>query len=138
VNGTPSADAKRPASRPIGRPPLSGVAPWVVVGTYAAATSAHLLAPSPYDHGALIGAGVVLFLSLFAFATFAYDKRRAANEATRVAERTLHLLVFSGGAAGALLAMALVRHKNRKTSFRILAPLALFLHVVIIGWWGLS
>jgi uncharacterized membrane protein YsdA (DUF1294 family) len=60
----------------------------------------------------LIGINVITFLA------YGYDKWIAGSRRTRVPERTLLLLAFTGGTAGALLGMSFFHHKTIKTSFR--------------------
>ena len=59
---------------------------------------------------------------------YAYDKLMARRGGWRVPERTLHLLTFAGGAAGALFAMIVLRHKTRHRGFWMGAVAALTLH----------
>jgi len=61
------------------------------------------------------------------------DKRAAQNGGWRVAERTLLLWAFLGGAIGGKLAQTLVRHKTRKQPFATLLNLALACNVVLGG-----
>ena len=55
--------------------------------------------------------------SVGAFAAFVWDKRAAALGRRRVRERTLHLMEAVGGWPGAVAAMVLLRHKNRKVGY---------------------
>lgn len=73
--------------------------------------------------------GVNALFSLVTFGVYALDKRWAVRGARRVPERTLHLLALSGGWFGAIAAMRLIRHKNRKWSFHAVALLGAALHV---------
>lgn len=60
----------------------------------------------------------ILVASACSFALYWRDKRAAQHAGRRTPERTLQLLSFAGGWPGALLAQALLRHKNRKASFQ--------------------
>ena len=50
--------------------------------------------------------------------TYGYDKVVSGSGRTRVPESVLLALTFAGGTAGALIAMALFRHKTVKMGFR--------------------
>ena len=78
-------------------------------------------------------------LSLVAFVTFAFDKSRAKRVgASRVPERTLHVLSGMGGFPGSMAAMWRLRHKNRKFGFVMvtigLAGLHVGAWVLVILW----
>ena len=55
--------------------------------------------------------------SLISFALYVIDKAKARRGAWRISEKALLLSGFLGGAAGALLAMQLVRHKTKHLYF---------------------
>lgn len=63
-------------------------------------------------------------LSVISFVLMGLDKRAAQNGGWRVAERTLLLWAFLGGAIGAKLAQRQFRHKTRKQPFATLLNLA--------------
>jgi uncharacterized membrane protein YsdA (DUF1294 family) len=58
-----------------------------------------------------------LLASLATFAAFAIDKSCARRGFWRTRERTLHAWSLAGGFAGAIVAMLVLRHKNRKIVF---------------------
>lgn len=66
--------------------------------------------------------------SVVTFAVFAWDKRAAARSARRVPERALHALELLGGWPGALAAMWLLRHKNRKPAYWLVTALIVIAH----------
>lgn len=70
-------------------------------------------------------------LSLLTFVVFGYDKLQAIRQKQRIRENTLLFLSFIGGGFGALLAMALFRHKIRKWKFLICVPISVVLHIWI-------
>ena len=70
-------------------------------------------------------------VNLSAFILFFIDKRRAIRDRWRIPERTLLLMAFCGGSAGALLAMYLFHHKTRKAKFFVTVPLLLILHILL-------
>lgn len=60
---------------------------------------------------------VYLLLSLTAFIAYGRDKHLAREHKWRIPEKTLLALSFLGGAAGALLAMQIFRHKTKHWYF---------------------
>ncbi|MCE7974654.1 MAG: DUF1294 domain-containing protein [Leptolyngbya sp. PLA1] len=77
--------------------------------------------------------------SLATFVAFWLDKRLAQGGGRRIRERTLHLSAAIGGWPGALAAMHVLRHKNRKAGFVAAQFLIAFAHVASwIGLWLLS
>lgn len=61
------------------------------------------------------------------------DKQKAKREtATRIPEANLHVMAYLGGAAGALVAQTVLRHKTVKAGFRRKTWLALVLNVGIV------
>lgn len=56
-------------------------------------------------------------MSVIAFVLYAADKRKAQKNRWRIKEATLLGTGFFGGAAGALLAMELLRHKTKHWYF---------------------
>jgi uncharacterized membrane protein YsdA (DUF1294 family) len=91
-----------------------------------------------FARGAVVATLHVGLASLAAFALYGFDKYRAGRGGRRVAESTLLLMAFTGGAPGAAAGMSLFRHKTQKPLFKLGIPLALFAHVVILGWIWLS
>jgi uncharacterized membrane protein YsdA (DUF1294 family) len=75
-------------------------------------------------------------VSALTFGVYAFDKHRAirADGSRRVPEATLHLLALAGGFAGAIFAMRIIRHKNRKLAFVALTWAIALLHGLI--WAG--
>lgn len=75
-------------------------------------------------------------MNLAAFAAFAADKLRAERGEYRLSEELLIGLCMAGGGAGGLLGMLILRHKTRKTLFRILVPLSIALHAAALLFLG--
>ncbi|MFN0011414.1 MAG: DUF1294 domain-containing protein [Phycisphaerales bacterium] len=73
--------------------------------------------------------------SLATFGLYVADKRRAASGSWRISERTLHLAALLGGWPGALAAIKLVRHKNRKAGFLVITVAIVLLHAAAWGAW---
>ena len=80
--------------------------------------------------GAYLGA-----IGVATWATFAWDKRQAGLEARRVPEAVLLGLSLIGGSPVAAIAMAVLRHKTAKLSFRIKFALVVVAQVAALGWW---
>lgn len=64
-------------------------------------------------------------LSILAFVLYGWDKALAKLRRRRIPEAALLGCALVGGGAGALLGMALFRHKIRKGAFRYGVPLML-------------
>ena len=61
-------------------------------------------------------------VNVFSFILYAYDKFMAVRDKWRVPESVLLISAACMGAAGALLAMRLFRHKTRHLLFTVLVP----------------
>jgi uncharacterized membrane protein YsdA (DUF1294 family)/cold shock CspA family protein len=72
--------------------------------------------------------------SIVAFLVYAKDKWAARGGHWRTQENTLHLLSLVGGWPGALAAQALLRHKSRKQSFRVVFWCTVVLNCAALGW----
>lgn len=60
------------------------------------------------------------------------DKAKAKKHKWRIPEKTLLGIAFLGGGVGAFLGMKIFHHKTKHTLFRILVPVAIVLHIIII------
>lgn len=63
---------------------------------------------------------------------FANDKHRALVSMRRVPEFWLLLISALGGSFGAIMGMLMFRHKTLHKKFRILVPVFLLIHVVVL------
>jgi uncharacterized membrane protein YsdA (DUF1294 family)/cold shock CspA family protein len=63
--------------------------------------------------------GLYVLGSAITYLVYAWDKSAAKKDGQRTPENTLHVLGLLGGWPGALVAQTTLRHKSRKTSFRI-------------------
>lgn len=64
-----------------------------------------------------VGAYLV-FINIVTFYTYFRDKRAAEYGGWRTPERVLFMMILAGGTPAAFIASKLLRHKNRKYSFR--------------------
>ena len=73
-----------------------------------------------------------LVLGVVTIAAFAIDKMAAIRGKRRILERTLHGLEWAGGWFGALIALHLLRHKRRKSSYTSVLYMISAVHIVLI------
>ena len=73
-----------------------------------------------------------LLINVITFAAYGVDKRKAIRDQWRIPELTLISMAFLGGFIGAPLGMLTFHHKIRKIKFRILIPVAVILHIILI------
>lgn len=71
-------------------------------------------------------------INIISFAMYGIDKVKAKLNKWRIPEVTLLGVACFGGSVGALLGMQLFRHKTKHIKFKILIPLFLILHIVVI------
>ncbi len=72
--------------------------------------------------------------SAASFVLLGWDKRAAARSGRRIPERVLHLLELFGGWPGALIGMALWKHKRRKKAYVAVTAAIVALHAVVWLW----
>ncbi len=73
-------------------------------------------------------------VSLLTFSLYWKDKSAAINKRWRTAESTMHAFALIGGWPGALIGQYLLRHKTRKTSFKVVLWLTVIVHCCTIIW----
>lgn len=90
----------------------------VILASYYIET--HYFRVTPFAPKTLLLFLVYQFISinLVAFLAYWVDKRAAVRGAWRIPERNLHALEMLGGWSGALVAQKVLRHKNKKKSYR--------------------
>ena len=74
----------------------------------------------------------LVIINLITFLAFAYDKYRAKNDGWRVKNFFLLGLSFLGGSLGGLLGMKFLRHKTKKSYYRLGLPLMVLLQVLVL------
>ncbi len=72
--------------------------------------------------------------STTAFLLYGFDKGQAGVARLRIPEVVLQGVGLLGGAAGALLAMLVFRHKTRHSTFWIVQGVGLVLHLGLLWW----
>ena len=80
----------------------------------------------------------VCLMSVFTFALFAWDKRRAIEQRRRISEANLMWAAWLGGAGGGWFAMQRLRHKSQHKAFQILLPLAFLLQLAALAYLAIS
>jgi len=73
----------------------------------------------------------LLLINIMAFLAMWWDKRKASKQEWRVAEATLHIIGFMGGAVGVFGGMYKFRHKTQKRSFQAIAVVGLIMSLII-------
>ena len=77
---------------------------------------------------------ILVLVGLAAVWLYANDKMRAQNDLWRIPETWLLAIGFFGGAAGALAAMFIFRHKTKHWYFRFGFPAILILELAGAGY----
>lgn len=95
---------------------------------------AGLIAVAVWQHWPMWVPGAYLGLSVVTFAWYRHDKSAAQNDRQRTQESTLQGLALLGGWPGALMAQAMLRHKNRKAAFQQVFWAAVVINIVALGW----
>ena len=72
--------------------------------------------------------------SILAYERYAKDKKAARKGEWRVTEKTLHLLSLFGGWPGAIIAQQRLRHKTKKTKFKVVFWLTVTINLGSLGW----
>ena len=73
-------------------------------------------------------------LTIVALSMFGIDKNLAKKHRYRIPERALILVALSGGGIGALGGMFLFHHKTRKMKFRLMIPIAIIIHAILLTY----
>lgn len=74
----------------------------------------------------------IVIINIVTFLAFAYDKHRAKKDGWRIKNFFLLGLSFFGGSLGGLLGMKLIRHKSKKSYYRLGLPLMVLMQVLIL------
>lgn len=74
----------------------------------------------------------LIVINLITCILYGVDKLKAMAGGWRTPEKVLLGFAFIGGSVGAFAGMQIFRHKTRHLKFRILVPLCLILHAVVL------
>lgn len=74
----------------------------------------------------------LIIINIIEFIIMGLDKLLAIKHKYRIPEFTLLFLSAIGGSIGAIVGMFFFHHKTKKLKFKILFPLFLILHFIII------
>ncbi|MEP1448454.1 MAG: DUF1294 domain-containing protein [Paraglaciecola sp.] len=77
---------------------------------------------------------VYLLASIVSFLLYFKDKRAAQKGMWRVPENTLHFSDLLGGWPGAIIGQQKLRHKTKKTSFRVGFFITVSLNIALLVW----
>ena len=76
----------------------------------------------------------LMLMSIIAYIAYGRDKRLAREKKWRISEKVLLSLSFFGGAAGALAAMQLFRHKTKHWYFYAVGIAGLLWQAGLLVW----
>lgn len=76
----------------------------------------------------------LLVINIIAYVMYGMDKQRAKRRKWRISEQKLLLVTAIGGSLGAWFGMRNFRHKTKHWKFRIMVPVCLCLHMLLIGY----
>jgi len=74
-----------------------------------------------------------IFINIFSFFIYLYDKVKAIKNRQRVSEKSLHILSVIGGFIGSLLSMMIFRHKIKKIKFMVVYMIIMATWIAIIA-----
>jgi uncharacterized membrane protein YsdA (DUF1294 family) len=80
----------------------------------------------------------IIIINIVAFLAMWWDKRKAVKHQWRVAEITLQVLGFAGGAVGILGGMYKLRHKTQKRTFQAGAFAGLIFSLILYWLIGIQ
>lgn len=80
----------------------------------------------------------IFIINIFTFCLYGLDKKKAKKGKWRISEMTLLLTALTGGSLGAFLGMKIFHHKTKHLKFKVLVPLFLIIHIIllVIFWKG--
>ncbi|MDZ5472462.1 DUF1294 domain-containing protein [Bacillus sp. 31A1R] len=76
----------------------------------------------------------LVIINLIGFYIMFADKQKAKKQQYRIQEKTIWMVAFIGGAAGAMIGMNTFRHKTKHTSFKWGLPSLTIIEIIVILW----
>lgn len=76
--------------------------------------------------------GFLLGINALTFLLYGLDKWKAKHHKWRIPEKTLLGIALLGGSLGALCGMRVFHHKTKHWQFRILIPVFIVLHSILL------
>ena len=73
-----------------------------------------------------------IIINIVAFILYGIDKLRAIKGKWRISEKTLLGIAWLGGGPGAYFGMQIYRHKTKHRIFRIMIPLSVLAHAIMV------
>ncbi|MEG0230303.1 MAG: DUF1294 domain-containing protein [Oscillospiraceae bacterium] len=73
-----------------------------------------------------------ILINIIWFILYGIDKNKAKNRKWRIKEFTLLFGGFLGAGFGSFLAMQIFKHKTKHLKFKILVPIFIFLHIILL------
>lgn len=126
ANGRPRANNVKPAGIQLSPGPAEKA---FMAGTV---FLSFLAAMAAYGRLPVFVLGLYVGMSVLAIGMYYIDKSAAKEGSYRISENTLHILSLLGGWPGALYAQQLLRHKSRKTSFRVVFWLTVVINLSVL------
>jgi Predicted membrane protein len=74
----------------------------------------------------------MIMVNVLAAVLFCFDKFNAKHHNPRISEKLLHLIEIIGGVFATVVCMHIIKHKNRKFTYKIVSYIILILWIVLI------
>lgn len=74
----------------------------------------------------------LLYINIFTFFIYGYDKQLSVNKKFRISENNLFLLSFLGGFIGSYFGIIFFHHKTKKLKFKIWILICTLLWITIL------
>lgn len=84
-----------------------------------------------YSNTVIIYSIYLILINVATFLLMSIDKRKAKKNEWRIQELTFMILALLGGAAGVLLGMVILHHKQSKKKFYLFIPLFYIINKVV-------